>query len=228
MKIVFYRSGKKSKWGSHSLSYSGSVSTLIVMKKHLTITTHAELAKQDRVFWHGCTPEQRLDAVEILRIEAGKFLYEYPSCAEYGGFKELFQLLENHHVDYMVIGGYAVAFHGYPRFTQDIDLFFEASPANVTRLREVLIEFGFAEKDLPEEAFTSKGNVLTFGVAPTRVDLLNEIDGVIYPEAKKNVVRGSYGNVQINFIGRDDLIKNKLATRRAQDKVDAENLAPPG
>ncbi|MCX5769555.1 MAG: nucleotidyltransferase [Candidatus Hydrogenedentes bacterium] len=142
-------------------------------------------------------------------------------------FKELFQLLENRHVDYMVIGGYAVAFHGYPRFTQDIDLFFEASPANVTRLRKALIDFGFAEQDLPEEAFKTKGNVLTFGVAPTRVDLLNEIDGVSYAEAKANVVRGTYGDVLINFIGREDLIKNKLATRRDQDKVDVQNLIPP-
>ena len=141
-------------------------------------------------------------------------------------FRQLFQLLENHHVDYMVIGGYAVAFHGYPRFTQGIDLFFEASPANVTRLRQALVDFGFAEQDLPEEAFTSKGNVLTFGVAPTRVDLLNEIDGVTFEEAKADTVRGAYGDVRINFIGREDLVKNKIATRRDQDKVDARHLTP--
>jgi len=142
-------------------------------------------------------------------------------------FKELFQLLEKNQVDYMVIGGYAVAFHGYPRFTHGIDLFFEASPANATRLRAALVDFGFTEQDLPEEAFTSRGNVLTFGVAPTRVDLLNEIDGVLYAEAKPNVVRGLYGDVQVSFIGRDDLIRNKLATPRAQDKVDAEQLTTP-
>lgn len=142
-------------------------------------------------------------------------------------FKELFQSLENHHVDYIVIGGYALAFHGYPRLTQDIDIFFDASPANVTRLRAALVDFGFTEQDLPEEAFTTRGNVLTFGVAPTRVDLLNEIDGLDYAEARPNIVRGPYGDVQINFIGRDDLIKNKLATPRAQDKVDVQNLIPP-
>ncbi|HUW59607.1 MAG TPA: hypothetical protein VMZ06_01275 [Candidatus Bathyarchaeia archaeon] len=142
-------------------------------------------------------------------------------------FRELFQLLENHHVDYMVIDGYAVAFHGYPRFTQDVDIFFDASLANVTRVRQALIDFGFEKQDLPAEAFTARGNVLTFGVAPTRVDMLNEIDGVSYAEAKANIVRGTYGDVQINFIGRDDLIRNKLATRRAQDKVDAEQLITP-
>ena len=142
-------------------------------------------------------------------------------------FEELLRLLEKHKVEYVIVGGYAVAFHGYPRFTQDIDLFFDASPANVTRLRQALIHFGFAEQDLPEEAFTTKGNVLRFGVAPARVDLLNEIDGVSYIEAKANIIRGTYGDVQINFIGRDNLIKNKLATQRAQDKVDVQNLIPP-
>ena len=143
-------------------------------------------------------------------------------------FRELFQLLEKHHVDYMIVGGYALAFHGFPRFTKDIDLFFESSPQNVTRLREALIEFGFTENDLPEQAFATAGNILTFGVAPTRVDLLNDIDGVSYGNAKANIVRGSYGDVAVNFIGREDLIKNKLATPRVQDKLDIQLLTDEG
>jgi len=139
-------------------------------------------------------------------------------------FEELFQLFEEHHVDYMIVGGYAVAFHGYPRFTKDIDLFFECSPENIARLRAALIDFGFEQEDLPEDAFATKGNVLAFGVAPTRVDLLNDIDGVQYNDAKPNVVRGAYGSVEVTFIGRDDLIRNKRAAPRAQDKVDAEEL----
>jgi hypothetical protein len=128
------------------------------------------------------------------------------------------------HVDYMIVGGYALAFHGYPRFTQDIDIFFELSPQNVARLRDALVEFGFAEQDLPEEAFTTTGNILTFGVAPSRVDLLNSIDGVQYAQAKPNIVRGNYGDVGVSFIGREDLIENKLATPRPQDKLDVQVL----
>ena len=139
-------------------------------------------------------------------------------------FKELFQLLEEHDVDYMIVGGYALAFHGFPRFTQDIDIFFELSLQNVARLRKALVAFGFAEQDLPEEAFTVNGNILTFGVAPSRVDLLNDIDGVPYAQAKPNIVRGKYGDVGVNFIGREDLIKNKLATPRPQDKLDVQSL----
>jgi hypothetical protein len=139
-------------------------------------------------------------------------------------FNELFQLLEEHHVDYMIVGGYALAFHGFPRFTQDIDIFFELSLQNVARLREALVEFGFTEQDLPEDAFTATGNILTFGVAPSRVDLLNDIDGVRYAQAKANIVRGKYGDVGVNFIGREDLIKNKLATPRPQDKLDIQSL----
>ncbi len=124
----------------------------------------------------------------------------------------------------MIVGGYAVAFHGHPRFTKDIDVFFEPSAQNVQRLRNALIAFGFEEQNLPQEAFTAKKNVLSFGTAPTRVDLLNDIDGVQYAEAKKNVVRGTYGNVGVSFIGRDDLLRNKRATSRTQDKADAEEL----
>ncbi|HUW60688.1 MAG TPA: hypothetical protein VMZ06_06745 [Candidatus Bathyarchaeia archaeon] len=142
-------------------------------------------------------------------------------------FEELFRLLEEHRVDYMIVGGYAVAFHGYPRFTKDIDIFFECSQENIARLRSALVAFGFTEEDLPEDAFATKGNVLTFGVAPTRVDLLNDIDGVRYADAKANIVRGAYGGVEVTFIGRDDLIQNKRAAPRSQDKVDAEELAQP-
>jgi len=139
-------------------------------------------------------------------------------------FEELLRLLEDHRVDYMIVGGYAVAFHGYPRFTKDIGIFFERSPENVSRLRAALVASGFEEEDLPEEAFSAEGNVLSFGVAPSRVDLVNAIDGVRYADAKPNAVRGAYGGVEVSFIGRDELIQNKRAASRAQDKADVEQL----
>ena len=139
-------------------------------------------------------------------------------------FEELLRLLEENGVDYMIVGGYAVAFHGHPRFTKDIDVFFDSTEDNVSRLRKALNTFGFAEEDLPVEPFLAKGNVLTFGVVPTRVDLINDIDGVTYEEARANVVRGRYGNVEVTFIGLSDLVRNKKATPRAQDKVDVDEL----
>lgn len=139
-------------------------------------------------------------------------------------FEELLRLLEEHEVDYMVVGGYAVAYHGCPRFTKDLDLFFDASDANVARLRKALVAFGFLEEDLPHEAFVAKGNILTFGVTPARVDLLNEIDGVSFEEARPSAVMGTYGGARARFIGLADLVKNKRATSRTKDKADAEEL----
>lgn len=139
-------------------------------------------------------------------------------------FEELLRSLEEHNVDYMIVGGYAVAYHGYPRFTKDIDVFFDCSSENIERLRNALLTFGFRKEQLPREAFASKGNILTFGVTPTRVDLINELDGITFVEAMHNVVRGRYGDVEAKFIGLNDLIRNKKATTRTQDKADAEEL----
>ena len=78
---------------------------------------------------------------------------------------------------------------------------------------------------MPEEIFTTRGNILAFGVVPTRVDLINEIDGVSFSEAKTRAVRGTYGNVEVTFIGLDDLLENKKSTPRARDKADIEELS---
>lgn len=139
-------------------------------------------------------------------------------------FEEFLRLLEDHGVDYMIIGGYAVAFHGFPRFTKDIDIFYEASPANIARLCRALAQFGFAEKDVPAELFAKKGQIITFGVAPVRIDLVNDVDGLTFQEARPNAVRGNYGRVAVTFIGLQELLRNKRATPRARDKADVEEL----
>ena len=140
-------------------------------------------------------------------------------------FKELLRLLEKNNVDYLIVGGYAVAFYGYPRFTKDIDIFFKDSKDNRVEILNSLIEFGFSSDDLKEEMFKTKGNVVTFGVEPVRVDFLNSIDGVKFEEAVKNRVRGKYDTLEVYFIGKEELIKNKLSTERLQDKADAEELS---
>jgi predicted nucleotidyltransferase len=139
-------------------------------------------------------------------------------------FEELLRLLEKHNVDYMIVGGYAVAFHGHPRFTKDIDVFFDATTSNIDAIRNALCEFGFKKSEIPPELFCEPGNIVTFGAAPVRVDIINEIDGVSYADARVNRVRGSYGGVDVSFIGCDDLIMNKKATPRSKDKLDAEEL----
>jgi hypothetical protein len=139
-------------------------------------------------------------------------------------FEEFLRLLERNRVDYMIVGGYAVAFHGWPRFTGDIDVFYDAVPLNIRRLKKTLLDFGFPKQDIPESVFHTKGEMLTFGVPPVRVDLMNDIDGISFEDAKQNVVRGKYGKVEVNFIGLDGLLRNKRATNRAKDRADIEEL----
>ncbi len=123
----------------------------------------------------------------------------------------------------MIVGGYAVAFYGYPRFTKDLDVFYSLTPGNVSSLKKVLREFGFRDDILPDDLF-EKSNIIKIGIEPVRIDLINEIDGVEFSTAKKSVVKGKYGNVEVTFIGKKDLIKNKQSTKRLQDKADLEKL----
>jgi hypothetical protein len=139
-------------------------------------------------------------------------------------FEELLRLLEKNSVHYMIVGGYAVAFHKYPRFTKDMDIFFEKSKSNILLLRKTLVEFGFSEDELSDSIFEDEESMIQFGVPPTRIDLIGDISGVPFIEAEENLVRGRYGNVEVNFIGKADLIRNKRASGRSQDKVDADNL----
>ena len=140
-------------------------------------------------------------------------------------FEDFLRLLEVHQVEYMIVGGYAVAFHGFPRFTKDIDVFFEASRANVDRLTRVLVEFGFRQESVPQDALETPGTVLAIGVEPVRIDLINQISGLTFAEARQNAIRGHYGEIETRFIGLEDLIRNKNSTNRAKDKADVEELS---
>lgn len=139
-------------------------------------------------------------------------------------FEELLKLFERNNVAYMIVGGYAVAFYGYPRFTKDIDIFFRSDLDNISKIKDALCSFGFNREDLPDVLFTDKGNIIKFGIEPVRIDLLNEIDGVQYDDIKDDIARGKYGEVEVSFISKKDLIKNKKASSRAQDLADLEKL----
>ncbi len=139
-------------------------------------------------------------------------------------FEDFFRLLESNRVEYMIVGGYAVAFHGYPRFTKDIDVFFAATEANAARLRDALVAFGFQPATVTTETLLKAGSVIAIGIEPARIDLLNQIDGVTFSEAFGGVVRGKYGDMSVNFIGREDLLRNKRASGRARDLGDLEEL----
>jgi hypothetical protein len=139
-------------------------------------------------------------------------------------FEDFLRLLETHRVDYMIVGGYAVAYHGFPRFTKDLDIFFADDPENLQRLQDALIAFGFQAASVPLEALGRPGAVLAIGIEPVRIDLLNRIAGVTFTEARPQTVRGRYGTSEVTFIGRADLLQNKRSTGRQRDLGDVEEL----
>lgn len=134
-------------------------------------------------------------------------------------FEELFALLTTHGVKAVIVGAYAVAFHARPRYTKDLDILVEPTAENARRVLAALEEFGFGELGLTEADFEI-GRILQIGMPPNRIDLLTRIDGVTFEEVWNGRRSGKFGEVAVSYIGRDELIRNKRASGRAQDQVD--------
>lgn len=143
-------------------------------------------------------------------------------------FKELFELLNVREVDYVIVGGYALAFHGAPRYTGDMDVLVCPDRNNAMHLVEALEAFGFGGLGLDVEDFCSGDRVVQLGRPPVRVDLITSLTGVTWSEAFASRVRGSYGDVPVWFIGRTAFLANKLATGRTKDLADIEALGEKG
>jgi len=139
-------------------------------------------------------------------------------------FKEWLELFNKHKVEYLIVGGYALAFHGAPRFTQDIDLFVRPTGENAERVLLALNEFGFGSINLSKEDFTTPGMIVQFGVAPVRIDVVTSVSGVSWEKADAGKVAGFYADTPVFFIGREDFITNKRTTGRAKDTADIEAL----
>ncbi len=137
-------------------------------------------------------------------------------------FREFIALLNSENVRYVIVGGYAVAFHGYPRFTGDIDFFVEATAENAVRLMRVLARFGFGELGLTERDFTMPDQVVQLGMAPNRIDLVTGISGVSFAEAWDNKVESTLEGLPVNFVSKAVLIRNKTAAGRAKDRADIQ------
>ena len=138
--------------------------------------------------------------------------------------RALLALLTEHRVEYLVAGGHAVAFHGYPRFTEDLDLYVRAEPENASRVVAALEAFGFGSLGLTVADFVADDRVVQLGRAPNRVDFLTRLWGVDFEGAWSRRVGGELGDVAVWILSRSDLIKNKRATGRPQDLADAAAL----
>lgn len=139
-------------------------------------------------------------------------------------FKELLELFNSHRVEYLIVGGYALAFHGAPRVTGDIGLFVRPTDENARRILAALGEFGFGSLDLSVEELTKPGMVVQLGVPPVRIDIITRVSGVSWGRADAAKVPGRYGDTPVHFISRDDFIANKKATGRLKDAADIEAL----
>jgi|ERR1051326_6734738 hypothetical protein len=142
----------------------------------------------------------------------------------YKDFKELLELFNAKGVEYLVVGGYALAFHGAPRYTGDLDLYVRPTPENGERIVTALADFGFASLGLKREDFVQPDQVIQLGVPPVRVDMITSIDGVTWDEAWTGSVQGEYGGVPVRYIGRAEFIHNKRAAGRQKDRADLESL----
>ncbi|MGA2081580.1 MAG: DUF6036 family nucleotidyltransferase [Holophaga sp.] len=139
-------------------------------------------------------------------------------------FRDLFAELNAAGTDFLVVGGYALAAHGHPRFTKDLDVWVRADEANARKVWEALDRFGAPMGTLTLQDLATPGIVFQMGLPPSRVDVLTAIDGVDFAEAWEHRVASAYGDQPVQVIGLEDLIRNKLASARPQDLLDAEKL----
>ncbi|MBA4383222.1 MAG: hypothetical protein C0410_00655 [Anaerolinea sp.] len=139
-------------------------------------------------------------------------------------FKEFFESLNDNHVRYLVVGGYAVAFHGHPRYTKDVDIWVERSQENSRALILAIKQFGMGSLGLKEEDFLLPDQVIQIGYPPDRIDILVSITGVEFSECYPKRVELILNDVKIDFIDLEHLKQNKKASARLQDLADLEKL----
>jgi predicted nucleotidyltransferase len=139
-------------------------------------------------------------------------------------FKEFLKLLNDNGVRYLLVGGYAVAYHGYPRATADMDIWIEVDPSNASKLVDALKEFGFNSPDLSVDLFLEKEKVVRMGVPPIRIKILTSISGVTFEECFPSRITDELDGIEVNLISLPHLKANKEASGRHKDLDDLENL----
>jgi len=139
-------------------------------------------------------------------------------------FKDFLRLLDANGVEYLLIGGYAVAYHGYPRATEDIDIWIASNPQNAQHIILALKEFGFDVPELNPDLFLKPDSIVRLGVPPLRIELSTTISGVAFGECYKARVTEVMDGIKVNIINLADLKKNKKASGRFRDLDDLERL----
>ncbi|HUO11084.1 MAG TPA: DUF6036 family nucleotidyltransferase [Phycisphaerae bacterium] len=139
-------------------------------------------------------------------------------------FLEFSKLLNDHKVKYLIVGGYAVIHHGYPRSTVDYDVFVAMTKTNAVRLSKVIAEFGFDPAEYSPDFFLTPSSILMIGREPWRIDIFTSIKGLDFNAAYKGRVMLRVGGVPIPFVSKADLITSKKAANRDRDRDDVKRL----
>lgn len=138
--------------------------------------------------------------------------------------KEFLRLLTSHKINYLLVGGYAVGYYGYPRATIDIDIWIERSEENAQKVVTMLEEFGFTDADLKSDWFLLDNKNFRMGMPPNRIELLTGISGVKFSDCRERGIAAEIDGIPVVVIGLEDLKKNKAASGRNKDLEDLRNL----
>ncbi len=139
-------------------------------------------------------------------------------------FKEFAELFNANGVEYLVVGGYALAAFGHPRYTGDLDFWVGASATNAQRVHQCLIQFGFGSLGISADDFSKPDQIVQLGRPPARIDILTSIDGVDFDACFERREVFVFGTTTMNFISRADFVINKRAAGRQKDWADIESL----
>ena len=139
-------------------------------------------------------------------------------------FKEFLKLLNFYRVKYLLVGGYAVGYHGYPRATADMDIWIESEKTNAKKMVTVLREFGFDLPEINENLFLQQNRIFRMGNAPIRIELLTTLSGVDFNDCYEDCVEDEIDDVEVKIINLEHLKINKKASGRHKDLDDVNNL----
>ena len=139
-------------------------------------------------------------------------------------FEDFLRLLNEKKVKYLVVGGYAVAFHGFVRATGDLDIFIENSEENAGKLVQVYTEFGFNIPEMNKKLFLEKGRIVRIGIPPLRLEVINDISGVTFEKSYPDRIEEKIGDIKVCFLDLENLLKNKKASNRPKDLADIDGL----
>jgi predicted nucleotidyltransferase len=140
-------------------------------------------------------------------------------------FKDFLRLLNSHEVEYLIVGGYAVGYHGYPRATAGLDIWIRVSEPNAERTVAAFRDFGMPEDAVPKELFLNRDKIIRMGVPPVRIEIITGASGVDFPNCYSRRESIEIDGIPVNIISREDLKTNKRAAGRHKDLEDLEHLS---